>query len=448
MQDVLLSTWYLGSYIKPPFTMSTSRLMFLLVVISISGTLDASNVRRNEDRLLESTQNYLETTRNETEELRHLIEANQQEIDQLKNASGLHPIWCPWRQLGGYNSGSIGREPTWQGMCNFKGKDNARHPGTNLYDEDYADSYSHESYTRFVRLCECPAPLHGGKFCKGPDIRDVEDCCLHHGSDTSDFDVTYEWKSFNGSARGLTCPGLPAGQRRRKRHVQNKIVQHDQNLKTILERVDDKLQENPVLRENSEYYVANPNELNKAFTIGKDIIRKGKNISLDQIIALHRVITEGDTKANTGKVRSNVVIFQLDDTIIDYPSPFNIGPLMESFVNWLNTESGLHPVVKASATHFQLVNIHPFRNGNGRTARLLMNLLLDRAGYPTVFIAREDRERYNSLLGDYMATRDPNRMETPTMEYMLPFIQFIAENLEANVDTSPKTQDYRDMHNA
>ncbi|MCU0549009.1 MAG: Fic family protein [Leptolyngbya sp. Prado105] len=54
----------------------------------------------------------------------------------------------------------------------------------------------------------------------------------------------------------------------------------------------------------------------------------------------------------------------------------------------------LHPVVYAMEAHTRFVSIHPFRDGNGRTGRLLMNLMLLRSGYSIVVIQQRDRVQY------------------------------------------------------
>jgi Fic family protein len=73
---------------------------------------------------------------------------------------------------------------------------------------------------------------------------------------------------------------------------------------------------------------------------------------------------------------------------------------MGDFVLWLNSEAALnlHPVEYAVIAHYRFVSIHPFRDGNGRTARLLMNLLLIRAGYPIVVIDNQRRRDYINAL--------------------------------------------------
>ena len=54
---------------------------------------------------------------------------------------------------------------------------------------------------------------------------------------------------------------------------------------------------------------------------------------------------------------------------------------MGELVEWLNRPTGIHPMIVSGIAQFQLVHIHPFLDGNGRTSRLLSTLLLYRAGY-------------------------------------------------------------------
>jgi Fic family protein len=83
-----------------------------------------------------------------------------------------------------------------------------------------------------------------------------------------------------------------------------------------------------------------------------------------------------------------------------YPPHYLLSQLMRDFIVWLNSEFArkLHPVEYAIMAHYRLVSVHPFRDGNGRTARLLMNLLLIRAGYPIVVINNQIRNDYINAL--------------------------------------------------
>lgn len=77
-----------------------------------------------------------------------------------------------------------------------------------------------------------------------------------------------------------------------------------------------------------------------------------------------------------------------------YPDALFVPEMMTAFDQFLNTPSDLHPIDFAAEAHYRLVTIHPFTDGNGRTARLLMNLLLIRAGYPLAIVRVEERLQY------------------------------------------------------
>ena len=78
-------------------------------------------------------------------------------------------------------------------------------------------------------------------------------------------------------------------------------------------------------------------------------------------------------------------------------TPWQEIPLeMEQLVLWLNQDKS-HPVERAALLHLKFVSIHPFGDGNGRTARLLMNLILVRHGYPVVNIQPDEVSRLNYI---------------------------------------------------
>ena len=97
--------------------------------------------------------------------------------------------------------------------------------------------------------------------------------------------------------------------------------------------------------------------------------------------------------------------------------------MMEEFMSWLNTESTqMHPIELAALAHYRLVYIHPFWDGNGRTSRLLMNLILMQAGYPPVIIRKQDKHEYYKHL------------ETANDGDVRPFIRFIARSTERTLN--------------
>ncbi len=81
------------------------------------------------------------------------------------------------------------------------------------------------------------------------------------------------------------------------------------------------------------------------------------------------------------RVQNYVVNSATREIIYTPPPPHDVPPLMAELVAWLNAESDIHPVLTSGLAQFQLVHIHPFVDGNGRTSRLLSTLCLYRAGY-------------------------------------------------------------------
>jgi Fic family protein len=80
------------------------------------------------------------------------------------------------------------------------------------------------------------------------------------------------------------------------------------------------------------------------------------------------------------------------------PESWLVPQEMEEWANWLEENQALHPAELAALAHHRLVAIHPFVDGNGRMARLVMNLLLMRQGYPPTVILRANRRQYYRVL--------------------------------------------------
>ncbi len=104
-----------------------------------------------------------------------------------------------------------------------------------------------------------------------------------------------------------------------------------------------------------------------------------------------------------------------------FPNPLKIPDLMRDFGVWLGFID-LTPWMSFEA-HFRLVAIHPFADGNGRTARLLMNLILLRGGYPPVAVRPQDRKAYLDALEHASLKED-----------LVPFQMFMHQRLDETLD--------------
>ena len=80
------------------------------------------------------------------------------------------------------------------------------------------------------------------------------------------------------------------------------------------------------------------------------------------------------------------------------PDYLKVPELMEKLILTYNTWKEYHPIIQAALLHGELVKIHPFVDGNGRTSRLLMNLVLMNNGYNPVIIKKEERLKYYEAL--------------------------------------------------
>ena len=137
------------------------------------------------------------------------------------------------------------------------------------------------------------------------------------------------------------------------------------------------------------------------------IISQNEPFSLRMIRSIHALILKNIDDENAGAWRRyNVTIAGARHVP---PDALHVPEQMEAFTAWHESHRPvLHPVELAARTHVDFVKIHPFIDGNGRTARLLMNLDLMRAGFPPIVLPVEMRLGYYESLdlayveGDYL----------------------------------------------
>ena len=133
----------------------------------------------------------------------------------------------------------------------------------------------------------------------------------------------------------------------------------------------------------------------KALDFIKTLAKEKKShqfIGEEDIKAIQRIILTGIMDDQAGRYRQSDVFITGAD--VEFHSPQKVPYLMRKFIKWLEGSQGQHPARVAADAHFKLVSIHPFADGNGRTARLLMNLILIINSYPMAIIRNEDRTEY------------------------------------------------------
>lgn len=134
----------------------------------------------------------------------------------------------------------------------------------------------------------------------------------------------------------------------------------------------------------------------KAILFLDDLVKDNEPISEWNIKNIHQLILKDINNENAGRYRKeNVTIKGATHIPPDY---LKIPELMEKLILTYNTWNEYHPIIQAALLHGELVKIHPFVDGNGRTSRLLMNLDLMSSGYNPVIIKKESRLKYYEAL--------------------------------------------------
>lgn len=172
----------------------------------------------------------------------------------------------------------------------------------------------------------------------------------------------------------------------------------------------------------------------EAFDFVSQYLKHGGPVTEGLIREIHKRLVEGvrggaAVPGEYRKVQNYVVNAQTGETVYTPPPAHDVPILMAELVDWLNRAQPIHPVLVSGIAQFQLVHIHPFLDGNGRTSRLLSMLCLYRAGYDfkRLFTISEyyDRDRqafYRAL----QSVREHGMDMTGWLEY---FVEGLATQL-------------------
>ncbi len=142
---------------------------------------------------------------------------------------------------------------------------------------------------------------------------------------------------------------------------------------------------------------------------------------------LHKITVKGvrggqADPGNYRKIQNYVVNSRTREVIYTPPQPLEVPHLMRDFVVWINEAEDISPVLMAGIVQFQFVHIHPFIDGNGRTARLLSTLILYKTGYDfkRLFTISEyyDKDRPSYYKG-IQSVRNNNMDMTAWLEYFV-----------------------------
>lgn len=130
-----------------------------------------------------------------------------------------------------------------------------------------------------------------------------------------------------------------------------------------------------------------------------DLVRRSIDLSAHTLKEIHQLILKGIHSKGAGVYRQSAV--RISGSRHLPPDAYRIEELMENYFHFYHFQKRqLHPVILAAEMHERLVTIHPFIDGNGRTSRLVMNLILLQNGYPIVSLRgdADNRKRYYHAL--------------------------------------------------
>jgi Fic family protein len=155
----------------------------------------------------------------------------------------------------------------------------------------------------------------------------------------------------------------------------------------------------------------------------RDHARQAAPLTELDVRNLHRLVMLRSEPEMAGRYADQGRFVLTDAGRHSFPSPAEVPARMGDFARWLGSAQATPAT--AFTAHRALVQIHPFNDGNGRTARLLMNLILIRGGYPPVAVRPEDRPAYLNALQHVQAGRGTAAFDT-----------LLCERLEAGLEES------------
>lgn len=159
--------------------------------------------------------------------------------------------------------------------------------------------------------------------------------------------------------------------------------------------------------------------LEKAWDHVKQIAQKANSLDESDLLTIHRIVLTRVEDHHAGSYRIGTV--RISGSSLIPPNAVKVPDLMEQL--FAEVASLSDPLTKAAALHHGITRIHPFADGNGRSARLAMNFILLAAGYPPISISPADRVAY------YQALEAADQQNLPA------FQSFLEQQLHRELDT-------------
>ena len=178
-----------------------------------------------------------------------------------------------------------------------------------------------------------------------------------------------------------------------------------------------------------------------------------KTFSHEMICEMHKILVRNTHKnrpITVGAYRKGpiYVIDGQGQVVYEGPPASELTRMMDSYIQWMNTASEIHPLIKAAFVHLYFVHVHPFDDGNGRSARVLSNLYLMKQDYQFInFLAPSDyfdhhRAEY------YRAIQNAEAHDSDATFFILYYLTALAEQLKtvkAEIQKEEKVKDIRNL---
>lgn len=166
-------------------------------------------------------------------------------------------------------------------------------------------------------------------------------------------------------------------------------------------------------------------DLNEAMDYVEELVAQETPLTESDLKRIHYLVFKSTSKEDAGRYRRLGI--EITGSRHQPPEPYLIEPKMAELFTWFKeNERLLHPIEVAAVFHHRLTSIHPFINGNGRTARLAMNFILMRHGYPPIIVKAtgESETTYYQALEHGDVTGD-----------LKPFVRFVNQLSEETLGT-------------
>lgn len=164
----------------------------------------------------------------------------------------------------------------------------------------------------------------------------------------------------------------------------------------------------------------------------KQLMERNFPLNERELLSVHNLILRGIIPEDAGRYRRVQIMIKGSSHMP--PQPFVVAKEMEDYFIWYEeNKSKMHPVVLAAEMHERLVTIHPFIDGNGRTSRLIMNLILLQNGYVIANIKGDYETRMN-----YYKTLETAQTSNNKEDFLLFIAQVEKECLERYINIISK----------